>query len=496
MFVPRVMVVGHCTSVSAAIFCCAESETAGAGAVARLAWRAGPAHGLSDVALTAAPPCAVGVHHLAGLPASAEVTYAIAIAGRGDALPEADAILARSRPRTFRLLPVDRPLRVALVTCNGAYEVSDPAQRYVLWPRLRAEIAAGRVDLIIHGGDQVYSDPLLERYVPKLDDEGGAPPELFGPLLEEFRRIYVEAWTVPEVAEVLASCPSVMMWDDHDICDGWGSNDADDRPSREVIFRAARQAFIEFQGSHNPPGIDPSSFACAFSHADQAFLLLDGRSHRAYKKERVLGDAQLQAARVWLAAQPQTLRQLYLVLGIPPVHANAKFESPFTHQRWLPIHTDFAADLRDGWVAPHNARELGALMAVLVEFLDTHPSTEVTILAGDVHVGTVGRLERCDAGGKPDPASGMWQITSSGIGSPPPAGLMGWLLAMVTRSPMALGAGVSGRLHPVMPDGKDVLLRRNFAIVGPGEVLFFAEGLDQPLTIALPRRLPGPMPPL
>src|SRR5207253_9610607 len=139
--------------------------------------------------------------------------------------------------------------------------------------------------------------------------------------------------------------PILMMWDDHDICDGWGSNDVDDRPSRDVIFRAARQSFMEFQASHNPEGIDPSSFACAFPHADQAVLLLDGRSHRLYQKDRVLGAGQLEAARGWLAARPKTLRQLYLVLGIPLVHANAKFESPFTHQKWLPIHKDFATDL-------------------------------------------------------------------------------------------------------------------------------------------------------
>ena len=39
------IVVGHCTNDSAAIFCCADREGAGGGAVARLAWHAGPASG-------------------------------------------------------------------------------------------------------------------------------------------------------------------------------------------------------------------------------------------------------------------------------------------------------------------------------------------------------------------------------------------------------------------------------------------------------------------
>jgi hypothetical protein len=255
-----------------------------------------------------------------------------------------------------------------------------------------------------------------------------------------------------------------------------------------VIFRAARQAFIEFQASHNPAGIDPESFACACSLGDVAFLLLDGRSQRLYADGRVLGAAQLDAARRWLAAQPQTLRQLYLVLGVPPLHVHSKISALVTHQRWLPIHKDFAADLRDGWLSPHNVRECAALMDVVFQFVNTHAHTEVTILAGDVHVATVGRLERSDDGGTPDTRSAVWQVTSSGIGSPPPTGVLAWLLGRITRSPAVLGAGVSGRLLPVMEDGKDALFRRNFAVLRPEQVSFFAEGLDQPLTIALPRR--------
>jgi hypothetical protein len=39
-----------------------------------------------------------------------------------------------------------------------------------------------------------------------------------------------------------------------------------------------------------------------------------------------------------------------------------------------------------------------------------------------------------------------------------------------------------------MPNGKDVLMRRNFAILRDREVAFYAEGLDEPLTIPLPPR--------
>ena len=146
-------------------------DVSSTGQVARLAWRARDASGVNDIRLEAAPPYWVGVHHLSDLPASAEVTYAIGVADDYEALPSPDSILAVGSPRAFRLLPTVRPLRIALVSCNGAYEISDPAQRYVMWPRLRTEIESGSIDLIIYAGDQVYSDPLLERFVPKLDDD-------------------------------------------------------------------------------------------------------------------------------------------------------------------------------------------------------------------------------------------------------------------------------------------------------------------------------------
>jgi hypothetical protein len=285
------------------------------------------------------------------------------------------------------------------------------------------------------------------------------------------------------------SCPSIMMWDDHDIDDGWGSNHYDDQPWRRQVFSAARQAFIEFQASLNPAGIDASSFACGFTHGDLAFLLLDGRSHRLYKEGRVLGSAQLEAARKWMAALPATLRRLYLVLGIPPVHA--KLATVLAILKWLPIREDYAADLRDAWVSPRNQAESAALMAAVFDFLGTHPNTDLTILAGDVHVANIGKLERR--------AEVVWQVTSSGIGSLPPHGMAGWAMERVSRDPVELGASVRGTLIPVTPLRNDLLRSRNFAVLKLDDggawhsknalrVSLFAEGSQATYEFLLPSR--------
>lgn len=38
-----------------------------------------------------------------------------------------------------------------------------------------------------------------------------------------YDELYQRCWSKPDMSLMLATIPSVMMWDDHDIFDGWGS---------------------------------------------------------------------------------------------------------------------------------------------------------------------------------------------------------------------------------------------------------------------------------
>ena len=492
MTAPRLTVVGHCTSTSARILCAVDRMPDAQPRVARLAWRSAEAAAMVEVALANAPPYELALFDLRDLPPGAEIEYGITV---GEA-PPAERILA-SGTRRFRLLPANRPPRVALLSCNGVYEFKDRARRYEMWRHLYQQIADGNVDLVVHAGDQVYADEVVNRYTKKArtTKEGEA---LLATLTEEYRRLYVERfWTVPDVAAVLTSCPNLMTWDDHDIDEGWGSNPSDDRPWRRLFFRAAEQAYSEFQASIGCPRIDESSFACGFVHGPLAFLLLDGRSHRLYSERRVLGAAQFAAARRWLQALPATTRRVYLVLGIPPVHA--KLATAAAILRWTPFTEPYASDLRDGWMSKGNRGECEKLMQLLVEFCDSHPTTDITILSGDIHVGSIGRLEH------PRGQPLMWQVTSSGIGSPAPEGFSGWLMEHVSRPAVELGAGVRGKLIPITEHGHDLMHRRNFALLEVGDrdgwhaegalrVRLFGEALAQPREFLLPSRVRGQAP--
>ena len=85
-----------------------------------------------------------------------------------------------------------------------------------------------RPDLIVLLGDQVYADKTARegRAVPA---SGGARPGTDGPAdevvsFDEYTKLYLESWRDPEVRWLLATVPSVMIFDDHEIIDDWNTS--------------------------------------------------------------------------------------------------------------------------------------------------------------------------------------------------------------------------------------------------------------------------------
>jgi PhoD-like phosphatase len=454
-------IVGHTTATKSRIFAAFDDQTA---TVARVAFRAVGSKAVStlDVKLSSAPPYRLASFDLAGLPAGAPVEYSVAAAATAAALPAGDSLFATKPPPasggTFRTLPVpnQRPPRLALVSCNGVFTAPEKS-RYRLWTALKQQIDAGNVDLILFAGDQIYADPIWMKYdgqdtLRKMNPQ--AAQEL---LTEEYRNWYLKSWSVPEVQAVLGSCPSVMMWDDHDIYDGYGSHDDDQGASAQMFFGAAKQAFTEFQVSHNPPPLGPSSFAFAFDYADVGVLVL------------VLGANQLHLIDQYLAGlAAKKLKYLHVVAGVPMVHAPVA--AALGLFQIVPGTEEAEDDLRDSWASPNNLGEARQLLLMLFNFAKAS-GTQVSILSGDVHVATVAAIESSLPAhrGAHGPAR-IHQIVSSGIGYMPPTGMAANLIkkgiALVDGCIKLAGKDIVGQLLPFQGSGDRYLLaRRNFAIV-------------------------------
>src|SRR5690606_4623499 len=98
-----------------------------------------------------------------------------------------------------------------------------------------------------------------------------------------------------DAGAAMASMPTIMMWDDHDIFDGWGSFSCEmqQSPLFKVMFRHARRAFWVFQMQQSAqdlpeledvtpagftlqdPMLKPIAWSKAWAHDDLALPLLD-----------------------------------------------------------------------------------------------------------------------------------------------------------------------------------------------------------------------------
>src|SRR5699024_5646526 len=103
----------------------------------------------------------------------------------------------------------------------------------------------------------IYADELTGAHPASAGWPREMPPEI-GPgeaadlraaLRAAFFERYRFEYTQPEFAYLAARIPSLAMWDDHDICNGWGSLPEamlDSAVGRE-LFAVARAFFLLFQ---------------------------------------------------------------------------------------------------------------------------------------------------------------------------------------------------------------------------------------------------------
>ncbi len=154
-----------------------------------------------------------------------------------DGVPARD--LAGASQWQFHLPGQEERVRIGYASCNGFSDfklLTSTTQPYVMWDRLAAEHRDHPLSLLLMGGDQVYADSLWTS-VPtlkawnELDRVDKVKRKATRTMVEQLHRFYCELdcrqWSRPRVATTLSPVPSVMIWDDHDIFDGWGSYPAD-----------------------------------------------------------------------------------------------------------------------------------------------------------------------------------------------------------------------------------------------------------------------------
>jgi len=191
----------------------------------------------------------VGGHHYAlvvveGLEPGVRVPYVVELDGERAWPPPDDPRPAPSvRPlhapgAAAQTTPGAPPLRIALGSCRVDRPMTPPFTRTAdadpqgvgvdALVALSSACQAGRElpDLLLLLGDQVYADEGLSPHLRTRirGKRGDAEPHGEIADFEEYTWLYGESWTDPEVRWLLATTPTAMIFDDHDVRDDWNTS--------------------------------------------------------------------------------------------------------------------------------------------------------------------------------------------------------------------------------------------------------------------------------
>ncbi len=323
--------------------------------------------------------------------------------------------------------------RIAFCSCNGfsdpnAAKGMDPLALWKHFESLNQNHGAegAPYSLLLMGGDQLYCDNIARQENSGFAlwtwlQPGSRKKEVPTPaeFLKRYTDHYLLGWVGPAehphraMINMMASVPSVMVWDDHDIYDGWGSYRAqeDDRPYHVQAFAAARQAYQWYQArGSNRSLIDrkvatPRHFSQGLSFGPYAILMLDNRSQRT--PTQIMSEKQWQQVVSWGDAHADKGQTLLVVTPIPVVYRRfANWVSA------LPGEHGGEDDLLDHWNHQDHEGERNKLIYHLFEWQRRY--RRVMLLSGDVHVGSLGFLENTETHQE------VAQIVASAIVHPAP----------------------------------------------------------------------------
>lgn len=367
------------------------------------------------------------VVNVTGLDADSRYHYAVIMMGRDGAPNEWE--LGHESSLSFKTLP-DAPVAFTfgLYSCHMPYpsDFGEAGFEARMWNVFKEELAYSDARFVIGGGDQVYADGndkmSVWNWLERVRDDNPTDDDM----VSWYRDIYRGYWGIGALQSIHRSFPNYMIWDDHEIMDGWGSytpdelsqkmdtlsRKEDEEENNRLAHRmknAATRVYTEYQHSHNPP-TDEGVFDYPFTACGCDFYVLDMRGYRTFKKggkHNILGKPQYERFGAWAQALDDSPNKgpIFVVSPVPTVHLK-DFVSNILD--WLAI---FGArdDVRDHW--EHNAHTQEYIDFMNACF-DASQRTKrpLVFLSGDVHVGTIFKL-----GKKTHPDAKVYQVTSSAI---------------------------------------------------------------------------------
>lgn len=271
-------------------------------------------------------------------------------------------------------------------------------------------------------------------------------------LERHYHDTYVEAFGTPDVRATLGAIPSMMVWDDHDIVDGWGSRSApwQASPVAQGLFAVARQAFALVQAGVSPERV--GAFDRAHDYGPARIVAPDLRSSRT--RRCVMDEAGHAALRDGTLSERE---HLLVVSSVPLLNADLspveRLVAPFQ-----PLADLYQDDLRDQWMSYAHRAEWGRTVDLLLERAAT--GRHVSVVSGEIHLAARATLRASPS--DPDAADRhIEQFIASGIAHPPPPRVLALLFERFGRRTVRHG-DVDVSLQPLAANGRRFVPERNW----------------------------------
>ncbi len=371
----------------------------------------------------------------------------------------------------FRTLPAGEAEQIdfLVMSCHNPTKAKDDGRDgYAVWadiPQILDESNNRAVRMALLIGDQVYADDWQTKLLAERDSEAR---------LRLYLEVYRAFWADINYRRVLCCTPSVMIWDDHDIADGWGSEEssfigdtAAFKDEWKDLFESASEAFAAMQSARNPAGLSDrrsDGFDFCFTVGTLGFVMMDLRTHRNAREKRVMDDAQWHRIRNWIDSRRGELAALFVVSPVVFSHGSPVIEDLFESSwEWVLKGVDMVArkstwgkslqlkfndtlgdvrdDIRDSWAWPGNAARADEVLDYLFQ-VQNDPSRPVSVvlLSGDIH--TSGYATIYSNAPTHQERSSIPHITSSAVAYAP----FNWLLeALYRNATKSVPLGATGR---------------------------------------------------
>lgn len=348
-------------------------------------------------------------------------------------------------------------MNVVSYSCNGFSLATDTSgYKLSLWLDVLRKHAEQQYHVMLGGGDQLYCDAIkmhVELLKPWLEMESARQKrkvKVTPEMLAEFEQFYLTAYTEwfghgywrgkngatlqTMFPLALAQIPSVNIYDDHDIIDGFGSYK--DKTMAQDVFltigNVAYKYYMLFQHQMSPEEpahtedplwiLSKSTGAFIKQRSHSVFMRLgreislvgiDCRTER--RLTEILPDSSYKAIFARLEAEitraPET-KHLLVMLGVPILYPRLVWlEWLLTLRVLAPVRklaekgvinkglvnefdgsVEVLDDLNDHWCSKNHKRERNQLLQRLTQFGARH-GVRITILSGDVHLCCFGRLK-------------------------------------------------------------------------------------------------------